>query len=109
MAKELTSLVVVERSKKGPGFDYWLGQSDDDDLFANKARLEVSGILAGNDSDIKGRTMQKVEILTLLYLCGSVNLTSLLSPSGVPIASGAHLNMRLLTDVGRSTFAVIFG
>jgi hypothetical protein len=61
VVKELTGLVVVERSKKGPGFDYWLGQSDDDDLFSNKARLEVSGILAGDDSDIKGRTKQKLE------------------------------------------------
>lgn len=61
VAKDLTGMVVVERSKKGPGFDYWLGQSDDDDLFANKARLEVSGILAGDDSAIKSRTKLKVD------------------------------------------------
>jgi hypothetical protein len=61
VVKEVTGLLVVERSKKGPGFDYWLGESDDDDLFANKARLEVSGILSGSDSDIRSRTKQKKE------------------------------------------------
>ena len=46
MMRELTGKRVVERSKKGTGFDYWIGESDDDDLiFTNKARLEVSGIL----------------------------------------------------------------
>jgi hypothetical protein len=40
MVKELTGHVVVERSRKGPGFDYWLGE-DDDLLFTGKARLEV--------------------------------------------------------------------
>ena len=59
VVRELTGLLVVERSKKGPGFDYWLGKADDDDLFGNKARLEVSGILSGVDSDIKSRVKQK--------------------------------------------------
>lgn len=61
IVKDLTGLVVVERSKKGPGFDYWLAESDDDDLFSNKARLEVSGILSGSGSDIKARVKQKNE------------------------------------------------
>ena|SRR5438132_5939693 len=43
---DLTGMVVVERSAKGPGFDYWLGNEDEDDasdeLFAKEARLEVS-------------------------------------------------------------------
>jgi hypothetical protein len=59
LVKAVTGLVVVERSKKGPGFDYWLGESDDDELFTNHARLEVSGILSGSDSDIKSRTRKK--------------------------------------------------
>jgi hypothetical protein len=58
--KELTDLVVIERSKKGPGFDYWIGKDDDDLLpFANKARLEVSGILDGTTSEINTRIKQK--------------------------------------------------
>jgi hypothetical protein len=61
VVKELTGLVVVERSKKGPGFDYWLGDSDDDELFAGKARLEVSGILSGSKSAIGSRIKQKNE------------------------------------------------
>jgi hypothetical protein len=59
LAQELTGKVVVERSKKGPGFDYWLGDSDDDLLFVGKARLEVSGILLGSSIDIQMRVKQK--------------------------------------------------
>jgi hypothetical protein len=59
--KEITGKVVVERSKKGPGFDYWLGDADDDLLFSGKARLEVSGILAGTNSQIRSRAKQKKE------------------------------------------------
>jgi len=51
--------VVVERSKKGPGFDYWLGDGDDDLLFSGKARLEVSGILSGSANKISARFRQK--------------------------------------------------
>lgn len=59
VVKELTGKLVIERSKKGPGFDYWLGESDDELLFSGKARLEVSGILAGTDSQIDTRVKQK--------------------------------------------------
>jgi hypothetical protein len=56
---DVTGMVVVERSKKGPGFDYWLGDEDDDELFAGKARLEVSGILSGSRSQVQARMRQK--------------------------------------------------
>lgn len=59
VVKEVTGLVVVDRSRKGPGFDYWLGEGEDDVLFDNKARLEVSGILSGSASEVRGRTSQK--------------------------------------------------
>ena len=59
MLRELTGLLVIERSKKGPGFDYWLGEADDDRLFAGKARLEVSGILSGSAGEITTRVKQK--------------------------------------------------
>ena len=51
---------VVKRARKGPGFDYWLGQSDDP-LFQNKARLEVSGIRKGNPRAVTRRMNQKLK------------------------------------------------
>jgi hypothetical protein len=66
VVKELTGKTVIERSKKGTGFDYWLGDVDEDELlFANKARLEVSGILHGSDSEIAGRMKQKTSQVKL--------------------------------------------
>jgi hypothetical protein len=56
----LTEYTVIDRSKKGTGFDYWLGKKGmNAPLFQDKARMEVSGILKGNESDIKGRVRQK--------------------------------------------------
>ena len=54
-----TSYTVIERSRKGTGFDYWLGKKDSL-LFQKKARLEVSGILQGDDNDMKNRYDAKV-------------------------------------------------
>jgi hypothetical protein len=59
VVKELTGKVVIERSKKGPGFDYWLGEDDDDLLFYGKARLEISGLLSGSQGEISTRVKQK--------------------------------------------------
>ncbi len=61
VVREATAKVVVERSKKGTGFDYWLGDNADDDgpLFGGKTRLEVSGILTGTQSQIDSRMKQK--------------------------------------------------
>ena len=43
LALKLTDYTIIERSRKGTGFDYMLG--DKDDVFFNpKARLEISGI-----------------------------------------------------------------
>jgi hypothetical protein len=59
---QLTEYTVVERSKKGTGFDYWLGLQDEEDElpFQNQARLEVSGILSGTRSAIMSRVRQKL-------------------------------------------------
>ncbi len=61
VAKEITGLVVTERSVKGTGFDYWLGEDDEDALpfQGRKARLEVSGILRGTPQDIEARVRRK--------------------------------------------------
>jgi hypothetical protein len=58
MAQKLTGYSVLEKSRRGTGFDYWLG--DTSDLpFQNKARLEVSGILRGGDSEVNARVARK--------------------------------------------------
>lgn len=64
LIRELTPFTVVERSRKGTGFDYWLGmQKDEGDsqyLFQKKARLEVSGIREGTAAEIKTRSNKKL-------------------------------------------------
>lgn len=59
-----TDLHVVERSRKGTGFDYWLGkkelvENEDRNFFQNRERLEVSGILSGTGAQIKTRVKEK--------------------------------------------------
>lgn len=58
LAKEETGHAVVSRSVKGTGFDYWLG--DESDVFQEKARLEVSGILHGDDKAFSARVREKI-------------------------------------------------
>jgi hypothetical protein len=63
----LTDLTVIERSVKGKGlgFDFWLGDiSDRDRLFQRKARLEVSGIRRGSESQIEYRVNIKLKQIT---------------------------------------------
>jgi hypothetical protein len=55
-----TGKVVVERSRKGTGFDYWIGQ-DDYQALQGKARLEVSGILDGGEAEINSRVAMKLK------------------------------------------------
>ncbi len=58
----LSGLHVVERSRKGTGFDYWLGPTNNDEsLFQSRARLEVSGIRAGTKATIAARVRQKLK------------------------------------------------
>lgn len=51
---------VIERSCKGTGFDYWLGDDASTYPFQGKARLEVSGIAEGTASSIKRRVRKKL-------------------------------------------------
>ena len=56
LALKVTDYTIIERSRKGTGFDYMLGNSDK--LFIPKARLEVSGIMRqveGNTLDMRFR------------------------------------------------------
>lgn len=58
---KIKHLHVLEQSKKGTGFDFWLGSPDEDEPFQNKARLEVSGIRKGSRAMISGRVDQKLK------------------------------------------------
>lgn len=44
LAEEFTKFKVIERSRKGTGFDYWLGTGDQHP-FQQAARMEVSAII----------------------------------------------------------------
>ncbi len=58
---KLTDLIVLERSRRGTGFDYWLGPADSSDLlFQNKSRLEVTGIRSGGEAELKSRMNKKI-------------------------------------------------
>jgi len=58
----LTEYTIVAQSCKGTGFDYWLGDKNNPQpLFQRKARLEVSGILDGSESDIRSRMTRKMK------------------------------------------------
>src|SRR5260221_12677183 len=52
--RETTGKTVLERSAKGPGFDFWIGDEEDAELpFQGLMRLEVSGILSGDAKQLK--------------------------------------------------------
>lgn len=55
-------LQIVEQSRRGGGFDYWLG-SPEGGLFQGRARLEVSGILKGETAQVQGRLRDKLRRL----------------------------------------------
>ena len=59
LALKQTSYTVIERSRKGTGFDYMLGEKDDP-FFNPKARLEISGILRESpQNSVNSRYQQK--------------------------------------------------
>jgi hypothetical protein len=61
LVEALTDLTMIERARKGTGFDYWLGRRDDAaPLFQNKTRLEVSGIRQGDAAEVRRRERQKL-------------------------------------------------
>ena len=60
LAKRETGHAVLERSRKGTGFDYWMGD-ESTEPFQDKARLEISGILNGNDYEVRKRVRQKLK------------------------------------------------
>ena len=61
LAKHEIGFVVIERSRKGSGIDYWMGDETDTLPFQRRARLEVSGIRQGDESAVRTRVQQKLK------------------------------------------------
>ena len=59
LAQKEIGYTVIERSRKGTGFDYWMGDVSAYP-FQSKARLEISGIREGNDQQVRARVQQKL-------------------------------------------------
>jgi hypothetical protein len=57
---EFTGFKVIRRARKGSSVDYWLSKADGDPPFQEAARLEVSGIIAGDQAELSKRTRQKI-------------------------------------------------
>ena len=57
----LTDYKVIRRSKRKTGFDYWLGEKESEYPFEDVARLEISGILRGKNTEITQRIRIKKE------------------------------------------------
>ena len=61
VAIELTAFSYIERSAKGTGIDCWLSNgADQHGPFQRAARMEVSGILDGDEATITGRLHRKL-------------------------------------------------
>lgn len=63
ISSKMSSHNCIERSSKGLGFDYWLGDEDSLGLFQRKAKLEISGILKESPTNtlenrVKGKETQ---------------------------------------------------
>ena len=59
LAERETGYEVIRRSRKNTGFDYWLGEKTSHD-FREEAKLEVSGIRKGNNTDVRARVREKL-------------------------------------------------
>ena len=86
LALELTDYTVIERSRKGTGFDYMLGDKDDP-LFVPKARLEVSGIKQESETNtIDSRYRQKVNQMSVsdqTQLPGYISIIEFSTPKAI--------------------------
>ncbi|MBE9061231.1 hypothetical protein [cf. Phormidesmis sp. LEGE 11477] len=62
LIQRLTEFTVIERSRRGTGFDYWLGKVSDvsEQPFQKLSRLEVSGIRQGSEQQIRTRVRMKI-------------------------------------------------
>ena len=70
LIREETEYEVIQSSRRGTGFDYWLGQRDERP-FQRKARMEVSGIRRG---DLRARRRRVREKLAQMSPSDDLNL-----------------------------------
>ena len=61
LARQELGYLAIERSPKGTGIDYWLGEESDALSFERKARLEISGIRVGSSTQVRARVRQKLQ------------------------------------------------
>lgn len=59
LIRHLTPFTVIERSRRGKGFDYWLGLEQTNLPFQRMMRLEVSGIRQGSRRLVNARVKLK--------------------------------------------------
>ena len=64
LIKEETAYTTIERAAIGTRIDRWLGYQSDEPYFQRKARLEITGILRGDDGDVRKRLREKMDRLT---------------------------------------------
>jgi hypothetical protein len=61
VAVKLTGIPFVQRSVKGTGIDWWLSEgANEGGLFQRAARLEISGILEGDEGLVSARLNKKL-------------------------------------------------
>jgi hypothetical protein len=84
LVTEITGKKVIERAAKGLGFDFWLGDKEEDLPFQGCTRLEISGILNGSDSDIQARIGKKRAQVSISDSLGPAYLAVI--EFGAPIA-----------------------
>ena len=64
---KLTGQNTVQRSAKGNGFDYWVGDYNNSDAppFQHFARLEISGLMTANQAQVKRRYREKRQQISI--------------------------------------------
>lgn len=65
LIRQETAFTTIERAAIGTRIDRWLGYETDVPYFQRKARLEISGILRGDDSAVRRRSQEKIDRLVL--------------------------------------------
>ena len=67
LLKQELGYTAIERAAIGTRIDRWLGEESDAPNFQRKARLEVSGILNGNDGGVKRRLREKMDQVNFIH------------------------------------------
>jgi hypothetical protein len=84
--QELTGLTALLQSRRGSGFDFWLGP-DTGFLFQAGVRLEVSGIRRGDEIAVRRRLRSKI---------GQVEQSQHLAPAYVAVVEFSRPALRMV-------------